>query len=87
MNQEEELASLRAQVTALREKAASRLRLSMSEKGGIMVLGLRSFPVTFYADEWTALFGQRDAITAFAAENAPELTRRNDAARAAKKAA
>jgi hypothetical protein len=49
------------------------LGLRVSEKGAIMVTGLRKFPVTFYADEWVALASLMPHIGKFATKHAAQL--------------
>jgi len=43
-----------AQKAAIAAEKALAVKVS-KEKGGVMVLGLNSFPVTFYADQWERL--------------------------------
>lgn len=63
MTQEQELAMLRAENAKLKAAKQSGLIVKRSDKSdGIMVLGLRKFPITFYADEWEALFSNADKI-------------------------
>lgn len=63
MTQEQELAMLRAENAKLKAAKQSGLIVKRSDKSdGIMVLGLRKFPITFYADEWEALFANADKI-------------------------
>lgn len=60
---EKELARLRAENEKLKKAKTSGLIVKLSDKSdGIMVLGLRKFPITFYADEWEALFSNADKI-------------------------
>ena len=60
-------AQLEAKIKELEAKLAKKqqggLIVKRSDKsGGIMVLGLRSFPVTFYDQEWEQLFACADKI-------------------------
>lgn len=58
-----ELAKLRAENAALKQAKSSGVIIKRSDKSeGIMVLGLRKFPITFYADEWETLFASADKI-------------------------
>lgn len=75
-NQEmvQELARLKAENEALRNAKASGLIVKKSEKSdGIMVLGLRKFPITFYAEEWEALFNNADKVRAVAKSFTPAV--------------
>lgn len=68
-NQEmlQELERLKAENAKLKAVKQSGLIVKRSDKSdGIMVLGLRKFPITFYADEWEALFANADKIRAVA---------------------
>jgi hypothetical protein len=69
------IAELEAQLAS---KSKRSLSVKVSNKGGIMVLGLRQFPVTFYAEEWSKLFAMADEIKAFATANAKELAERQE---------
>ncbi len=63
----QELARLRAENEKLKAVKQSGLVVKRSDKSeGIMVLGLRKFPITFYADEWESLFANADKIRAVA---------------------
>lgn len=54
----QELAQAKAENEALKQAKGKGLIVKRSDKSeGIMVLGLRKFPITFYGDEWEALFG------------------------------
>jgi len=59
----------KAEAAAAEAKARRSLTLKVSEKGAIMLLGIRQFPVTFYVKEWERILGQADAILAFAKAN------------------
>lgn len=56
------------------------LGLRVSEKGAIMVTGLRKFPVTFYADEWEALARVIPHIAKFAVAHKGQLKAKQAAA-------
>jgi hypothetical protein len=60
------------------------LTLGISEKGAIMVLGLRKFPVTFYADEWRLLAGLAPHIERYAVKHQSQLKTRADNPKAAR---
>jgi len=49
------------------------LSAKVSEKGAVSVYGLRRFPITFYKDEWEALFDHAPKIRAFMKQHAKEL--------------
>lgn len=54
--------------------------IKVSEKGAVMVTGLRRFPVTFYADEWEAIASMIPHVKAFSAKHASELKAKQAAA-------
>jgi len=68
-----ELARLKAENEALRNKEKRGTYLKVSEKGGVSLYGLRRFPITFYREEWERILAQGDEIRAFIAQHAGEL--------------
>jgi hypothetical protein len=70
-----ELARLRAENVALKEKAAKRqvITLKVSDKGAVSVYGLGRFPCTLYSQQMLRLLDKSDDIRAFIAENAGKL--------------
>ena len=50
-----ELARLRAENEALKQKRNTAVSMKVSEKGGVSVYGLGRFPVTLYQEQWTKL--------------------------------
>lgn len=50
-----------------------KLSAKVSEKGAVSVYGLRRFPITYYADEWEALFEHAPKIRAFIKANKKDL--------------
>ncbi len=68
---------LKAQLTALQEKAKARgpraIDFKVSEKGGVSVYGLGRFPVTLYYEQWVRLLDQADQLREFLEENKPSL--------------
>jgi hypothetical protein len=71
-----ELARLKAENEALKAKEKRGTYLRVSEKGGVSLYGMRRFPITFYREEWERILGMADEITAFIAQNAPQLKRK-----------
>ena len=67
-------AELVAMVQQMQAAQARKLQLRVSEKGAIMLLGIRRFPVTFYVKEWQAILGMAKQIEAFAVANAGKLS-------------
>lgn len=64
-------ASVEQAVAWMDEQGRQKYRLSfkVAEKGGISVYGLqRQYPVTLYAEQWTALFEQVEALKTFMAK-------------------
>ncbi len=68
-----ELARLRAENEALKQKRNSAVSMKVSEKGGVSVYGLGRFPVTLYKEQWLKLLALADDIKAFIKENHSKL--------------
>jgi hypothetical protein len=72
-----ELDRLRQENAALKQGAASGLRLKVSEKGALSVYGMGRFPVTLYKEQWLKLLNISDDIRAFIAANEGQLKTKN----------
>jgi hypothetical protein len=70
---EAELARLRAENEALKNRARKGISLKVSDKGGVSVYGLGRFPVTLYKEQWLKLLHMTDEIHAFIRENEAQL--------------
>ena len=68
-----ELARLRAENDALKQKRNTSVSMKVSEKGGVSVYGLGRFPVTLYQEQWTKLLALADDIKTFIEENRSQL--------------
>jgi hypothetical protein len=68
-----ELARLRAENDALKQKRNTSVSMKVSEKGGVSVYGLGRFPVTLYQEQWTKLLAMADDIKTFIEENRSQL--------------
>ena len=68
-----ELARLRTENDALKQKRNSAVSMKVSEKGGVSVYGLGRFPVTLYQEQWTKLLAMAEDIKTFIAENRSKL--------------
>jgi hypothetical protein len=68
-----ELARLRAENEALKQKRSGVVSMKVSEKGGVSVYGLGRFPVTLYQEQWGKLLAAGDEIKAFIEENRSKL--------------
>jgi len=68
-----ELARLRAENQALKERPTQRLHLRVSPKGCVALAGLGKWPVTLYASQWLAALGMADQIKAFIEANKDKL--------------
>ncbi|HVY91526.1 MAG TPA: hypothetical protein VHA14_02210 [Bryobacteraceae bacterium] len=68
-----ELARLRAENEALKQKRGGSTSMKVSEKGAVSVYGLGRFPVTLYQEQWQKLLGMADDIKAFIEENKDKL--------------
>jgi len=73
------LEQAQARIDALEASLAARmpkLTLKVSEKGAVSLYGIGKWPVTLYASQWERVLGQSAAITAFIAEHADALARK-----------
>ena len=68
-----ELARLRAENAALKNRTQRSVSLKVSEKGGVSVYGLGRFPVTLYKEQWSRLLDMADDIRGFIRENEAKL--------------
>jgi hypothetical protein len=68
-----ELARLRAENEALKQKRNTAVSMKVSEKGGVSVYGLGRFPVTLYREQWTKLLAMAEEIKTFIEENRSKL--------------
>ena len=68
-----ELERLRAENEALKTEKQKSVHLKVSQKGAVSLYGIRRFPVTFYADEWSTILGMSDDIKRFIEENQASL--------------
>jgi len=68
-----EVARLRAENDALKQKRSSAISMKVSEKGAVSVYGLGRFPVTLYQEQWKKLLAIADEIKAFIEENHSKL--------------
>jgi hypothetical protein len=68
-----ELARLRAENEALKQKRNTSVSMKVSEKGAVSVYGLGRFPVTLYQEQWTKLLALADEIKSFIEENKSKL--------------
>ena len=73
-----ELARLRAENEALKNRAVRGTSLKVSEKGAVSVYGLGRFPVTLYKEQWAKLLAMSDDIKAFIKENDSKLKTKPD---------
>lgn len=68
-----ELARLRAENEALKQKRSNSVSIKVSEKGAVSVYGLGRFPVTLYQEQWQKLLAMADQIKEFIEENRSKL--------------
>ena len=68
-----EVARLRAENEALKQKRSSAISMKVSEKGAVSVYGLGRFPVTLYQEQWKKLLATAAEIEAFIEENRSKL--------------
>lgn len=75
MTAEEKIAFLEAKNAELsKPREPGKLRLKVSEKGGVSLYGLGRFPVTLYKEQWLRLIGHGEEIVTFIDEHDAELT-------------
>lgn len=77
-----EMAKLRAENELLKARASaaatSRVRLKVSDKGAVQLLGIGSkFGITLYAQTWLTLFAMADQIKDFIEANRDKLSFRD----------
>lgn len=80
MSEEElraEIERLRAENERIKQAAARRASLKVSEKGGVSVYGLGRFPVTLYKEQWLKLLDMADEIRTFIRDNEADLKSRD----------
>lgn len=71
---EQELARLRAENEALKQKpAAGTLSLKVSAKGAVSIYGLGRFPVTLYKEQWRRVADKMNDILDFIETNNEQL--------------
>jgi hypothetical protein len=68
-----ELERLRRENVALKEGAASGIRMQVSQKGALSIYGMGRFPVTLYKEQWLKLLNMANEIRAFIAVNESRL--------------
>jgi hypothetical protein len=68
----EELRAYAARLEAA-QRNASKLTLKVSEKGGVMILGLQKFPVTLYQEQWQRVLGAKEEILSFIEDHKESL--------------
>lgn len=68
-----ELARLKAENEALKQKRNVAVSMKVSEKGAVSVYGLGRFPVTLYQEQWQKLLAMADDIKTFIEENRDKL--------------
>ena len=68
-----ELARLKAENEALKQKGVRAVGFKVSEKGGVSVYGLGRFPVTLYKEQWVKLLDLAEDIRGFIKENDSKL--------------
>jgi len=68
-----ELARLRAENEALKQKRNTAVSMKVSEKGAVSVYGLGRFPVTLYQEQWLKLLALAEDIKVFIEENQGRL--------------
>lgn len=71
-----ELAKLRAENEALRQRQRPSGSIKISAKGAVSVYGMGRFPVTLYASQWEALAKKMPEIEAFIVNNVAQLAKK-----------
>ena len=67
-------AELKAKVAQLEAQITAKLRFSVSEKGGILISGLRRFPIMLYLSEYRVIQGQAKTLEAWIKLHMNELS-------------
>ena len=68
-----ELERVNGLLAAKPKAAIPQLQFKVGEKGGVCVIGLNSFPVTLYFEQWERLFAAIPRLKDFMAEHKSEL--------------
>ena len=68
-----ELARLRAEKEALKNKKSGTLSMKVSEKGALSVYWMGRFPVTLYKEQWLKLLSISEELKQFIQENDSRL--------------
>lgn len=71
---EQKLARLEAENASLKNTAAAKITLKVSDKGAVSLYGVGRFPVTLYEGQWSAVLEQKEAILSFIAANFSKLS-------------
>ena len=75
MTAEEKIAFLEARNAELsKPREPGKLRLKVSEKGGVSLYGLGRFPVTLYKEQWLRLIEHATEVVEFISDHEAELT-------------
>lgn len=73
----DQIARLKAENERLQAKASkqasSRVKLKVTEKGGLSIYGLGRFPVTLYRSQWDVLLNMAEEIKEFILDNSAAL--------------
>lgn len=68
-----ELARLRAENEALKQKAEPAIVMKVGNKGGLSLYGMGRFPVTLYKEQWLKVLDMADEIRAYIKANDRQL--------------
>src|SRR5207249_4593325 len=69
-----EIVRLQRANASLQVEATASIRFIVSEKGAVCVLGLNSYPVTLYSDQWERFIPHIPRLQAFIAANRGKLS-------------
>lgn len=69
-----EISRLQQENAALQVEATASIRFIVSEKGAVCVLGLNSYPVTLYSDQWERFIPHIPRLQRFIAEHRGQLS-------------
>lgn len=74
-------ASLQAEILALKAQLAAKGKLAykVSIKGAVSIYGMGQFPATQYAEQWTRILDDADALRAFIKANDKMLAKKGQA--------
>jgi hypothetical protein len=67
------IAELQARIAQLEAAAKSKIKLKVTDKGGVSLYGIGKWPATYYVDQWAVIIENVDQLKSFIADNANDI--------------